>query len=379
MEVPLVPELWEAYGPLLVTALALTLGFLAVGIAYRVLHRMGRRVRRVALVAQRTHKPAQVLIAILVARFAVLATTDTGDWRDPLLHAMLVGVIAAAGWLVASLLLIAFDGAKTRYGLANTETWSELHTRRAHTQLVVLRRVTIAGVAVITLGAVLYTFPSVRGIGTSVLASAGLIGVVAGLAAQSTLGNLIAGMQLAFGDRLRIGDVVVVEGEWGTVDELTLGYVVIRIWDQRRLILPTSYFTTTPFTHWTRHDARILGTVELDLDWTVPVPEMRAELERFAAEHPLWDGRAATLQVTSATGAVVQVRALVSAANGSVAWDLRCDVREHLVEWVRRHYPHALPRTRTEVSGIGAGGATGTAGVPAQPERPPDEAGAARP
>ncbi len=369
-------ESWVAYGPLLVTALALTLGSLAVGIAYRVLHRVGRGAPRVALVAKRTHKPAQVLIAILVARFAVLATTDTGDWRDPLLKAMLVGAIAATGWLVTSLLLIAFESARTRYGLASTEYYSELHTRRVHTQLVVLRRITVAGVAVLTLGAVLYTFDSVRGIGTSVLASAGVIGVVAGLAAQSTLGNLIAGMQLAFGDRLRIGDVVVVEGEWGTVDELTLGYVVIRIWDQRRLILPTSYFTTTPFTHWTRHDAKILGTVELDVDWTVPVPQMRAELERYAAEHPLWDGRAVTLQVTQATGALVQVRALVSAANGSVAWDLRCDVREHLIEWVRTNYPHALPRTRAEVSGINA---TGAGAVPAQPERSPDDAGAARP
>jgi small-conductance mechanosensitive channel len=378
MEVSFVPEsqdLWATYGPLVVTAVALALGFVAVRLAYRLLRRAGRRVPRVRLVASRTHRPAQVLVALLVARFSVLAWTDTGAWRDPLLHAMLVAVVASIGWLIASALLTAFETAQARLG--NNVVVSP-HARRANTQLVVLRRVTVAVVAVLTIGAALSTFPSVRLIGTSVLASAGVIGVVAGLAAQSTLGNLVAGLQLAFGDRLRIGDVVVVEDEWGTVDEITLGYVVVRIWDQRRLILPTSYFTTTPFTSWNRRDSEILGTVELDVDWTVPVAELREELKRYVADHPLWDGRAVSLQVTRATGAMVQVRALASAPDGSAVWDLRCDVREHLVEWLRRHHPQAMPRTRTELSG--PDGAPGV--LPPQPRQTrqmADETGATSP
>jgi small-conductance mechanosensitive channel len=367
-----VQDLWAAYGPLLVTGAALTIGFLAVGVAYRLLRRLGRRLPRLRLIVRRTHQPAQALVAVLMARFAVLATTDDGAWRGPLLHGLLVAAIAVVGWLIASVLLTAFESAHTRFG---HDPENNLHARRAHTQLIVLRRVTVAGVAVLTIGAVLYTFPSVRGIGTSVLASAGVIGVVAGLAAQSTLGNLIAGLQLAFGDRLRIGDVVVVEGEWGRVNEITLGYVVLKIWDQRQLILPTSYFTTTPFTSWSRHDTQILGTVELDVDWTVPVEQMRAELERYAAAHPLWDGRAVSLQVTQATGGRVQVRALVSAADGSAVWTLRCDVREHLVDWVRRHHPQALPRTRAELhphDGVAVPPGCG-AGVPPQ-SRPRDAA-----
>src|SRR5690606_39270456 len=199
-------------------------------------------------------------------------------------------------------------------------------------------------------GAGLSTFETVRGLGTSVLASAGLVGVIGGLAAQSMLSNLFAGLQLAFGDRLRIDDVVVVEGEWGRVEELTLGYVVVRIWDERRMILPTSYFTTTPFVNWTRSGSQIHGTVELDVDWDVPVAEMREEFQRYVSQHPLWDGRSASLQVTEATGGRVRVRAVVSAADAGKVWDLRCDVREHLVEWVRSRRPQALPRTRTELT-----------------------------
>jgi small-conductance mechanosensitive channel len=375
MEVSFVPDsqdLWATYGPLVVTAVALALGFVAVRLTYLVLRRLGRRVPRVRLMARRTHRPAQVLVALLMARFSVHVWTDTGAWRDPLLKALLVAVIAAVGWLVASAVLTAFETAQARLG---HDVVTSLHARRANTQLVVLRRVTVAVVGVLTVGAALYTFDSVKHIGTSVLASAGVIGVVAGLAAQSTLGNLIAGLQLAFGDRLRIGDVVVVEGEWGTVDEITLGYIVVKIWDQRRLILPTSYFTTTPFTSWNRRDSEILGTVELDLDWTVPVAELREELKRYVAGHPLWDRSAVSLQVTEATGGMVKVRALASAPDGSAVWDLRCDVREHLVEWLRQHHPEAMPRTRTELSG--PDGAPGV--LPPQPRHMADEASAASP
>lgn len=367
-------DLWDMYAPLIVTAVVLTVGFIVVGLFFRLLRRLGNGAPRLVLLAQYGHRPAQVLVALLTARFAVLATTttETGMWRAPLLHGMLVATIAAGGWLLASLVRTAVETTRTHFQLDGAE---QAQYRRANTQLIVLQRVAVAAITVLTIGAVLYTFPAVRGIGTGLLASAGVVGVVGGLAAQSTLGNLIAGMQLAFGDRLRIDDVVVVEGEWGRVEEITLGYVVVRIWDQRRLILPTSYFTATPFTSWSRRGTEILGTVELDLDWTVPVPETRAELERYVDGHPLWDRRKVSLQVTEATGSLVKVRAVVSAADGSRAWDLRCDVREHLVEWVRRNYPHALPRTRAELLGVPAAAdqSADQPGVPSQHLRTSDE------
>lgn len=340
-------QVWDTYGPLLMTALALAASFTLVAIGHRVLVRLGRRSALFRHMGQRVHKPAQLLVALVASRATVLATTDEGAWREPLLQAMLIAAIVAGGWLVASVLTTAEGTATARLRLDDPENGE---ARRQHTQLTVLRRVTVALVGVLTTGAVLYTFPAVRGLGTSLLASAGVLGVVAGLAAQSTLGNLIAGLQIAFGDRLRLEDIVVVEGEYGRVEEITLSYVVVRIWDQRRLVLPTSYFTTSPFVSWTRNDTEVLGTVELDLDWTVPVPQVRAELERFVQTHPSWDGRFVSLLVTEATGSTVRVRPLVSAADADKIWVLRCAVREHLVEWVRTHYPHALPRVRAEMS-----------------------------
>ena len=169
------------------------------------------------------------------------------------------------------------------------------------------------------------------------LASAGLISVVAALAAQSTLGNLFAGLQLAFSDAVRIDDVVVVEGEWGRIEELTLTYVAVQIWDDRRLILPTSYFTTKPFQNWTRTGSAVLGTAEIDVDWSAPVEPLRAELRPVCECTELWDGRVCVLQVTEAIGGMVRLRALVSAHDAGALWDLRCLVRERLVGWVWEH------------------------------------------
>ncbi|QSB16906.1 mechanosensitive ion channel [Natronosporangium hydrolyticum] len=343
-------ELWQSLGPLLVVACAATVGLFAVEVGHRMLLRAGQRVWFLASMTRRAYRPTQLLVSLLLVRIAVVATTDTGLWRDPLLHALLIAVIIAAGWLLGVMLLVLEDGARSRL---RTDGPDNRTARQVQTQVMILRRVTVVLVTVLTVGTALTTFPGVRTFGATMLASAGLAGVVAGFAAQQTLGNLFAGLQLAFGGALRLDDVVVVEGEWGHVEELTLCYAVVRIWDQRRLVLPTSYFTTTPFTIWTRRGAEILGTVMFELDWAVPVRELRAELERVARQDPRWDGRVATLQVVEATGGLVTVRGLVSAANADASWDLRCAVREHLVEWLQIHHPYALPRTRTEVSGGG--------------------------
>ena len=196
---------------------------------------------------------------------------------------------------------------------------------------------------VLTLGTMLMTFPAARAAGASVLASAGIVAAIAAFAAQALLGNVFAGLQLAFGGALRLDDVVIAEDTWARVEEITLTYVVLRVWDDRRLIVPSSYFTTKPFENWTRTGAALLGTVEIDLDWSAPFDRMRAELDRVLTATPLWDGRVGLLQVTDAVGAFVRVRALVSAIDAPTLFDLRCHVRERLIGWLRQHHPDALP------------------------------------
>jgi small-conductance mechanosensitive channel len=201
---------------------------------------------------------------------------------------------------------------------------------------------------VLTAGVMLMTFPGIRALGASVLASAGLVSVVAALAAQSTLGNVFAGLQLAFSDAIRVDDVVVVEQEWGRIEEITLTYVAVQIWDDRRLILPTSYFTTKPFQNWTRNSSAVLGTAEVDVDWSTPIEPLRAELRRVCEGSELWDERVCVLQVTEAIGGTIRLRALVSAADAGALWDLRCLVRERLVGWMWEHQRGSLPRVRAQ-------------------------------
>jgi small-conductance mechanosensitive channel len=267
-----------------------------------------------------------------------------------LLHFWGILVILSGAWLVAAVLLALEDVAEDRYRL---DVPDNRYARRIRTQVVVVRRITIALIVVITFGLLLTTFPQVRTVGASLLASAGVIGVVAALAAQSVLGNVIAGLQLAFSDAVRLDDVVVVEGEWTRVEEITLTHVILQIWDDRRLILPSSYFTTKPYQNWTRHKAEVLGTVELDVDWTTDVQAVRMELDAMVISHQKWDGRVAQLDVINAIDGYVRLRALLSAGDAGSLWDLRVAVREHLVAWIRDHQPNAMPRRRTEVRSAG--------------------------
>ncbi|RKN39388.1 mechanosensitive ion channel family protein [Micromonospora endolithica] len=342
--------LWTIVAVLAAAAIAL----LVVEVVHRVIRRLGRRSLLMTELTQHAHRSFQVAATVLAVQFAVRFSTGYAvgtEWRQVLLHILVLTVIATAAWLVAALLVVAEDTALARF---RVDVPDNRHARRVRTQVVMLRRLTIAVIVVLTVGVMLMTFPAVRGIGAGVLTSAGVVGVVAALAAQSLLGNVFAGLQLAFSDAVRLDDVVVVEGEWGRIEELTLSYVVVQIWDDRRLILPTSYFTSTPFQNWTRTEAAVLGTAEFDVDWSVPVQAMREELRRLVESSELWDGRVCVLQVTDATGGTIKVRALVSAANAGSLWDLRCLVREHLVAWVRDHRPTAMPRMRAEVGDAGS-------------------------
>ncbi|MDG4780487.1 mechanosensitive ion channel [Micromonospora sp. WMMD961] len=334
-----------AVAALVAAAVALFL----VEVVHRLTRRFGRRSQLLTELTDHAHRPFQVAGTVLAVQFAVRFSTGYAvgeSWRRLLLHALVLAVIATVAWLVAALLVVVEDTALARF---RVDVPDNRHARRVRTQVVMLRRLTIAVIVILTVGVMLMTFPSVRGIGAGVLTSAGVVGVVAALAAQSLLGNVFAGLQLAFSDAVRLDDVVVVEGEWGRIEELTLSYVVVQIWDDRRLILPTSYFTSKPFQNWTRTESAVLGTAEFDVDWAVPVQTMREELRRLVEGTELWDGRVCVLQVTDATGGMVRIRALVSAADAGSLWDLRCLVREHLVVWIRDNRPTAMPRLRTEL------------------------------
>jgi small-conductance mechanosensitive channel len=230
-----------------------------------------------------------------------------------------------------------------------------LQARSVHTQVVVLKKVAATIIGIFTLASMLMVFDSVRQFGASILASAGIAGIVIGFAAQRSIATLLAGFQIALTQPIRVDDVVIVEGEWGRIEDITLTYVVVRIWDLRRLVVPISYFIEQPFQNWTRASADILGTVFLRVDYAVPLDALRAELTRILEASPYWDRKVNVLQVTEAGERTLELRALASAADASLAWDLRCEVREKLVAFVQRHYPASLPHLRASIGGVQPG------------------------
>ena len=220
--------------------------------------------------------------------------------------------------------------------------------RAVYTQVMVLKKIATSVVAVFAIASMLMVFQSVRQFGTAIIASAGVAGIILGFAAQKTIATLLAGFQIALTQPIRIDDVVIVENEWGRIEEITLTYVVVRIWDLRRLVLPITYFIETPFQNWTRTSADILGTVFLHVDYDVPLDALRQELTRILHASKLWDGKVNVLQVTDAKDRTLELRALASARDASAAWDLRCEVREKLITYIQKHYPNSLPRWRVE-------------------------------
>ncbi len=329
------------------SALAVALAVIvAAHVVLRVISRRWVPGRRLVATARR---PFRALVLVLALAGWVAGVRERGDdagWWDAATLGCRVLAIVAGAWLLGALLLFLED---LGLGRARVDVRDNLHARRMRTQVQLIRRLTVAAVVVVALGAILFSFPGVRALGASVLASAGLISVVAALAAQSTLANVFAGIQIAFSDAIRIDDVVIVEQEWGWIEEITLSYVVVRLWDDRRMVLPSTYFITTPFQNWTRRNSELLGAVELDVDWRVDADRVRDELPRImAAAGKLWDGRVATLQVTDAVGGLVRIRVLVTSVDAPTLFDLRCHVRERLVAWLREQQPEALPRLRTE-------------------------------
>ena len=290
-------------------------------------------------------KSLLLLIGLWVSIRTSLPGGTANDAWDPLNLACRIGTIIAAAWLVAAICLFVEDLSLRRY---RVDVADNRVARRAHTQVLVIRRLTVMVIVILAVGAVLLSFPGAGAIGASVLASAGVISIVAALAAQSTLGNVIAGIQIAFSDSIRYDDAVIVEGEWGWVEEITLSYVVVRLWDDRRMVLPSTYFTTTPFQNWTRNHSELLGSVDFDLDWRVSPDGMRSELDRMLPLTDLWDGRVKVLQVTDAVGGFVHIRILVTARDAPTLFDLRCHVRERMIDWLQASNEGGLPRFRVE-------------------------------
>ncbi|ARH95207.1 MULTISPECIES: mechanosensitive ion channel family protein [Streptomyces] len=253
-------------------------------------------------------------------------------------------LIAATAWLVVRAAAAIVESSYSRYAASARDI---ARVRRVRTQVTLIQRVVTAVVIVVAAASMLLTFPEMQAFGTSVLASAGLLGIVAGIAAQSTLGNLFAGLQIAFGDMVRIGDTVVVDGEWGTVEEITLTFLTVRTWDERRITMPVSYFTGKPFENWSRGGAQMTGTVLFHLDHSAPVEKMRQRLLEILQECPEWDGRSWSLVVTDTTPTTVVVRALVTARDSDAIWTVRCTVREQMLEWLRTEHAYALPRIST--------------------------------
>jgi small-conductance mechanosensitive channel len=291
--------------------------------------------------------PVRWILLLLVEMGAVPFLPLSDTVRGVLRHGLGLALIAATAWLIIAMIDVLQAVLSDRYSSAMADN---LVARRVYTQVQVLRRIATVIVTVLAIAVMLMTFPSIRHLGESLFTSAGLAAVVAGLAARTMLTNLLAGVQIALTQPIQIEDVVIVEGEWGWIEEITTTFVVVRIWDLRRLILPISYFIEKPFQNWTRKSADMLGTVFLYTDYSVPVEEIRQELHRVLLASKLWDGKVWALQVTNSTDHALELRALMSAANGSTAWDLRCFVREKLVEFLQNNYPNCLPKTRADIS-----------------------------
>ena len=256
-----------------------------------------------------------------------------------------MAIIAALGWFAVGLVYVLQEATLRRFDI-NAE--DNIQARRVHTQFQLFRRLLIGFVVLLTLGALLWSFdnPRIWHYGSGLLASAGVASLILATAAKSTAANILAGLQIAFSEPIRIDDVVVVQGEWGRIEEINSAYVVIKIWDLRRLIVPLSYFIENSFQNWSRESTDILGTAFLYVDYTVPVEVLRAQLDAIVHPHPLWDGKVCGLQVTNLSEKTMELRCLMSSHNASRNFDLRCDVREQMTAFLRENYPDAFPTTR---------------------------------
>lgn len=302
-------------------------------------------------IARMTIRPFFAIACLLLAQSAV-PLIPFPPMQVLIGHLVKVLLIIAVTWWIIVAANAAKDAVLRKYDLTAADNY---HARQVHTRLRVLYRIALFFTIVIAGAFVLMTFEAVRAVGTSLLAGAGITGIILGLAAQKTLGSIFAGIQIAMTQPIKVDDAVVIEGEWGWIEEITLTYVVVKVWDLRRLIVPITYFIDHPFQNWTRREAEIIGQVVLYTDYHVPLDRLRAELTRLLENDTRWNRKVNVLQVIEANERSITLRALMSSYDSPQAWDLRCAVREGLIAWLREHCPDALPRTRVEVEPLHSG------------------------
>lgn len=293
--------------------------------------------------------PAYLAVLLSALEVASLSLRLPAPLGTVLAHVLGAGILAGICWLVVELTNVVSEVVLARFPLS---TRDNLRARQLRTQFEMLRRVTLVIVSVVGLALFLLSFRAVRAVGTGLLASAGLVALLAGIAVQPLASNLVAGLQVAITQPIRTDDVVVINGHWGRIEEIHLTYVVVQIWDLRRLVLPISFFSTQPFENWTRSTADILGWVLIEVDYSAPVQAIREEFNKVVAASADWDGKVAVLQVTN-LGLTMQLRALMSSPDSSRSWNLQCEVREKLIAFLQQRHPYALPRLRTEVAPTG--------------------------
>jgi small-conductance mechanosensitive channel len=332
---------------LAVLAVSILAGEVAYHLLFRVLTRLlgGRAVFWRSLVSGATG-PARMALMIMAVFVGTGIAPLTPLQTLVIRHVLTVCFISLLGWLALSALSLWTTIYLRRFRI---DIEDNLLARKHVTQSRILQRVAATMIVLFTVAADLMTFESVRQYGVSLLASAGAAGIVLGLALQPLLKNIVAGVQLAITQPIRLEDAVIVEGEWGNVEEITSTYVVVRLWDWRRMVLPLSYFIEKPFQNWTRSDAALIGTVMLYVDYSAPIGEMRRRLTEIAEASPIWDRRVVNMQVTDFSEDTMQVRMLVSAGSAGRTFDLRCEVREKMIAWLQAEHPHALPRRRAEI------------------------------
>ena len=328
--------------------LALVAGAVSYVLIRIVVQRTLRDTGAVRTILKRADAPARLLLPLLAVSVVLDHATLDASWLGGVVHLVELALIALFTWF-ALCVVSGVQAAIASHNLIDVE--DNLRARRILTQTRVLSRILMGLIVLVGAAAMLMTFPGARQIGASLLASAGIVGLVAGIAARPVLGNLLAGVQIALSQPIRLDDVLVVEGEWGRVEEITGTYVVVRIWDDRRLVVPLEYFISKPFQNWTRSSSRITGTVFIWVDYALPLEPLRAELVRLCEGAREWDRRVCVMQVTDANERAMQLRALVSSSGSAQNFDLRCIVREGLVAYIARKFPDALPVMRQMRSG----------------------------
>lgn len=325
--------------------ISLIILILVFGIIHRILSKLGKDSRTIlpSNLSRRVRLPLLLLLFSILLRSNPFEFINRASVVDILHHLGILGIIAAITWMAILATQIAKEQILRRYDITQSDN---LQARKVQTQYVILQNTIIFIIVVLAVGIALMTFDSIRAAGVSILTSAGIAGLIVGFAAQKAIGTVLAGIQIAITQPIRFDDVVIIESEFGRIEEITLTYVVVRVWDKRRMIVPTTFFIENTFENWTRTSADILGTVYLYLDYRIPIDAVRNELTKVLHQSDLWDGEVNALQVTDANDKIIELRALMSSGNSGDAFDLRVFVRERLILFIQKNYPDCLPQFR---------------------------------